>query len=162
MIKMTLTLAGMTTALLFATGLRVAPAAGGDGDGDEKAIRALIAGMTAAWNNHDMKAYAAAFTADGEIVNRFGQRYRGRDKVLEHLIELHESPFRDRLVGRSSLVESVRFITPDVAMAHDSFKEGKGGDLWTCVLSKKAGQWQVESCNVNVIGNPGAGPPPSR
>lgn len=45
---------------------------------DEKAIEAVLAAYEAAWNQHDMKAWARLFTADVDYVNRAGglwQRY---------------------------------------------------------------------------------------
>jgi uncharacterized protein (TIGR02246 family) len=118
--------------------------------------------MAEDWNKHDMKSFTAQFADDGDTVNRFGQRFRGRAKLEGHLIGLHASPIRDHLVGRTSRVEDVRFLTPDVAVAHEVAKEEAGESIRTYVLSKKDGRWKVESATVNAIGDPGGGPPPSR
>jgi uncharacterized protein (TIGR02246 family) len=131
-------------------------------DVDEKVIRSLIARMMDDWNKHDMKSFSSHFADDGDSVNRFGQWFRGRAKIEEHLIELHASPFRDQLVGRTSEVEDVRFITADVAMAHESVKDRTSRYIMMYVLSKKDARWKVESITVSVIGNPGEGPPPAR
>jgi uncharacterized protein (TIGR02246 family) len=101
--------------------------------------------MAEDWNRHDVKSFMSHFADDGDIVNRFGQRYEGRAKAKEHLTKLHELPFRDSLVGRVSTVESVRLVTSDVAVVHEHSKEGNGGSIWTYVLSKKKEGWQVES-----------------
>ena len=152
----------LSTILLVAAGFAAARSAEIARDADEKAIRSLIARMVEDWNKHDMKSFSSHFAADGDSVNRFGQWFRGRAKIEEHLIELHASPFRDQLVGRTSEVEVVRFITTDVAVAHESVKDSTSRYIMTYVLSKKDGRWKVESVTVSVIGNPGQGPPPSR
>ena len=152
----------LSTILLVAAGFEAARSAETARDVDEKAIRSLIARMVEDWNKHDMKSFSSHFADDGDSVNRFGQWFRGRAKIEEHLIELHASPFRDQLVGRTSEVEVVRFITPEVAVAHECVKDGTSRNIMTYVLSKKDGRWKVESVTVSVIGNPGQGPPPSR
>ena len=156
----TFALATLSTALLFVAGFEAARSADPARDADEKAIRSLIARMVEDWNKHDMKSFSSQFTDDGDSVNRFGQWFRGRAKIEEHLIELHASPFRDQLVGRTSEVQEVRFITPDVAVAHESVKDRTSQYVMTYVLSKRDGRWKVESVTVSVIGNAGPGPSP--
>jgi uncharacterized protein (TIGR02246 family) len=158
----TFALAVLSTVLLFAAGFAAARSAEPAKDADEKAIRSLIARMLEEWNQHDMKSFSSNFADDGDSVNRFGHWLRGRAKIEEHLIELHASPFRDRLAGRTSEFEAVRFITPDVAVAHESVKDRTSQYIMTYVLSKKDGRWKVESITVSVLGNPGQGPPPAR
>jgi uncharacterized protein (TIGR02246 family) len=157
-----LALSALSTVLLLAAGLGTARSEDPAGDGDERAIRSLIARMLEDWNKHDMKSFSSHFADDGDSVNRFGQWFRGRARIEGHLTELHASPFRDELVGRTSRVEGVRFLTPDVAVAHESVKEKTGQCIVTHVLSKKDGRWKVDSVTVSVIGNPGEGPPRPR
>lgn len=130
-------------------------------EADEAAIRALVARMAVEWNAHDMKAFAAHMAGDCEVVNRFGQWFRGRAKAEEHLVELHASPFRDRLIGRSSTVESVRFLTPEVALAVERAREETGQSIRTYLLSKQDGAWRIESATVTAVAG-GGGPPPAR
>jgi hypothetical protein len=70
------------------------------------------------------------------------------------MIALHASPFRDHLVGRSSKVEKIRFLKPDVAVAHERTNEQTGRSVRTYVLQKLNGQWWVESADVIQEGNP--------
>jgi uncharacterized protein (TIGR02246 family) len=155
----TFALAVLSTGLLSAAGFVTARSAETTRDADEKAVRSLIARMVDDWNKHDIKSFASHFAADGDSVNRFGQWFRGRARIEEHLTELHASPLRGQLVGRTSEVEVVRFITPDVAVAHERVKDKKAQYIMTYVLSKNEGRWKVESVTVSVIGNPGQGPP---
>jgi uncharacterized protein (TIGR02246 family) len=147
------------SAVLLAAGIGTPPAAAQpEKEGEEKVIRSLIAEMTEDWKKHDVKSYMSRFTDDCDIVNRYGQRFKGRDKATAQLTELHKSAFRDRLAERVPTVESVRFVTPDVAVVHERSKESEGESSYTYVLSKKEGRWKVESCTVVVI--KAATPPP--
>src|SRR5262245_30496693 len=122
-------------------------------DGDEAEIRALIQQLGGAWNKHDVKAFLARMADDADAVNRFGQWYRGRTQLEKHLKELHAAPFRDMLVDRSSQVEQVRFLTPEVALAHERVQEKTGRSIRTYVVQKKDGRWWIQSADVIQIGN---------
>src|SRR5215469_13330756 len=113
MIKKPFALAALPTVLLFAASFEAARSGEPTRDTDEKAIRALIARMAEDWNKHDMKAFASHFTDDADTINRFGQRFKGRAEHEAHLTQLHKTPIRDQLGGRTSEVTDVRFITPD-------------------------------------------------
>ncbi len=82
---------------------------------DEREIRALVDRMFDSWRRGDATAYHADFTDDADYVSFDGSR-RGR----EESISSHHNLFRtvlhgSRLVGE---VESVRFVTSDVAVVH--------------------------------------------
>ena len=138
--------------ILFAAGYGSALAAEPEKDAEEKVIRSLIARMAEAWNNHDVKSFMSRFADDADIVNRYGERQMGRDTAAERFNELHMSALRDLLAERVSTVESVRFVTPDVAVVHEQSKESEGVSIWTYVPSKKEGRWKVESVTVVKIG----------
>ena len=142
-----------------AIGLFVAvddPVAAGRGE-DEEAIRALIEQLGKAWNAHDIKGFSAHLAEDVDVVNRFGRWMSGRAEVEAHLIGLHASPYRDHLVDRSSKVERVRFLTPDVAVAHERAKEEAGQSVRTYVLQKRDGRWWVQSADIAEQKAPPAG-----
>jgi uncharacterized protein (TIGR02246 family) len=115
---------------------------------DEKAIRALLAQLEKEWNAHDMKTFSTRFAEDVDVVNRFGQWMKGRPAVEKHLTALHATPFRDHLVGRSSKVEQVRFLAPDVALAHEVTAEETGKSVRTYLLQKRDGTWWIQSANI--------------
>jgi uncharacterized protein (TIGR02246 family) len=117
-------------------------------EGDEKVIRALLGQMGEEWNAHDIKSFASHFAEDADVVNRRGRWMKGRAEIEKHLVALHASPSRDRLVGRSSKVEQIRFITPDVAVAHERTKEETGRSIRTYVLQRRGGQWWVQSADI--------------
>jgi uncharacterized protein (TIGR02246 family) len=157
--QMTFAPVALTTLLVLAAGFDAAWSGDGARGKDEKAIRSLLATMMEEWNKHDVKSFMSHFTENSNVVTRVGERIRGRAAHEEHLRELHASPFRDQLVGRTSRIDSVRFITPDVAVVHEIAGEKIGKSVRTYVLSRQGGQWKIEANTVTIIGNPTAGPP---
>jgi uncharacterized protein (TIGR02246 family) len=142
----------VTVGLLIAAGDPRQAVQGATNEGDEKAIRALLHDLEEKWNRHDMKAFSVWLGENADVVNRFGQWMKGRPAILEHLIGLHESPFRAQLESRSSKTEQVRFLTPDVALAHELTEERTGKSVRTYVLQKRDGQWWIESADIIQIG----------
>jgi uncharacterized protein (TIGR02246 family) len=123
---------------------------------DEKAIRELLADLEKDWNKHDMKAFSARLAEDADAINRFGLWMHGRAEIERHLVGLHASPFRDHLGSRSSKVEQVRFLTPDVAVAHERTKEETGESVRCYVLQRRDGRWWVQSADIAQVGAPPA------
>jgi uncharacterized protein (TIGR02246 family) len=117
-------------------------------EGDEKAIRALLHDLGEDWNKHELKEFSARLGENADVVNRFGQWMKGRAAILEHLVILHKSAFRAQLESRSSRIEQVRFLTPDVALAHELTDEMTGKSTRTYVLQKRDGQWWIESADI--------------
>ncbi|HEX3450321.1 MAG TPA: SgcJ/EcaC family oxidoreductase [Isosphaeraceae bacterium] len=117
-------------------------------EGDEKTIRALLHDLGEEWNKHEMKEFTARMGENADAVNRFGQWMKGRAAIREHLITLHGSPIRPMLESRSSKIEQVRFLTPDVALAHELTDEKTGKSVRTYVLQKRDGQWWIESADI--------------
>jgi uncharacterized protein (TIGR02246 family) len=117
-------------------------------ENDEKAIRTLLLDLGQEWNKHEMKGFSAHLGENADVVNRFGQWIKGRAAILEHLIALHKMPFRAQLESRSSQIEQVRFLTPDVAVAHEITDEKTGKSVRTYVLQKRDGQWWIESADI--------------
>ena len=117
-------------------------------EGDEKTIRALLHDLGEEWNRHETKKLSARLAENADVVNRFGQWMKGRTAILEHLAALHKSSFRAQLESRSSQIEQVRFLTPDVAVAHEITDERTGKSVRTYVLQKREGQWWIESADI--------------
>jgi uncharacterized protein (TIGR02246 family) len=124
----------------------------GSNDVDEKAIRALLGDLEEKWNKHEMKGFSERLAEDADVVNRFGQWIRGRTEIEKHLVGLHASPYRDMLGSRKSTVEQVRFLTPDVALAHELTEERTGHSLRTYVLQKREGRWWIQSASITQKG----------
>ncbi|HZH95893.1 MAG TPA: SgcJ/EcaC family oxidoreductase [Flavisolibacter sp.] len=133
---------------------------------DEQAIKNQIQAFVTSWNNHnfdDMKNYT---TEDVEWVNVVGMWWRGRKEVQFATQAYHNTMFKN--VALEQKGATVRFITPDVAVAHvvwyygefttpDGSKQGNTDDIATLVYVKKKGKWLLtagENVAVNELAKP--------
>jgi len=116
---------------------------------DEREIRALVDGMFDAWRRGDAAAYHADLTDDADYVSFDGSRRGKADSISSHANLFPTVLYGSRLVGE---VESVRFLTPDVAVVHllGSIVEGwrqqplrRRLSRQTMVVVRRDGQWQI-------------------
>jgi uncharacterized protein (TIGR02246 family) len=117
---------------------------------EHKEIRALYDQLMEGWNRGSGEAFAACFTADGDLVAFDGTHFRGRQHIAAAQQELFDKWLAGtRLVGA---VESVRFLGPDVAIAHavgNTIARGRSrpdrerASIQTLVAVQKDGRWQL-------------------
>jgi uncharacterized protein (TIGR02246 family) len=86
------------------------------GDDDIAAIKKNTAAFTAAWNKHDAKALAALWAKDGDLIDPWGVTSVGRDAVEKFFAEQHTGNGKLAHSGYDNKSDSVRLITPDVAI----------------------------------------------
>ncbi len=88
---------------------------------DEDAIREIEDAFNAAWNRHDPDAIAAALTDDAQFITVNGAWTTTRQGFRDLMVRLHgpQGPFRDS--KRRTPEVQVRFLGPDIAMAHSRF-----------------------------------------
>ena len=79
-------------------------------------IRQVQMDQADAWNQHDAKAYAALFTADGDVVNVVGWWWRGRDEIERQLTAAFAGVFKESKLTITDV--QARFLTADIAVAH--------------------------------------------
>jgi uncharacterized protein (TIGR02246 family) len=111
---------------------------------DEKAIAALVAAYTKAFNAGDAEAAAATYAEDALAVDEQGQRTEGRAAIRDQLA----AAFADSPGGKIAVqTTALRFLGPDTA-----FEEGRttitppGGGApeitrFTVVYVKQGGRW---------------------
>ncbi len=127
---------------------------------DEEAIRKVIAGTTEAFNQHDAKAFTRFYTPDAELVAVRGERMRGAAEIEKGLASIFET--RARAVTLKTLDVTVRFVRPDVAVAHVTNElsglAGGGGEqlpahreLSVRVLVKEQGKWLVTAFHNTIV-----------
>ncbi|HLS77917.1 MAG TPA: SgcJ/EcaC family oxidoreductase [Nocardia sp.] len=87
-----------------------------DRPADEAAVRALLARQNEAWAAGDADAYAALFTPDADYVTWIGTHLRGRGAIAESHRPLFEKHMKGTRID--SEITGIRFLTPDVAIAH--------------------------------------------
>lgn len=140
----------------------VAVAAPGKG-GSEAQVRSRSEEFAAAWNRHDVKAMAAVWASDGDLINPFGRVAKGRAEVDKLLADEHSTVMKDSTFTITNM--TVRLIKPDVAIADWDveiavMRAADGSAMPTqkmhvnVVMVKKAGQWSTVSAR------PVAYPPP--
>lgn len=121
----------------------------------------LTAGLVAAWNQHDMAAFANQFHDDATFVNVLGAIMHGRDEIERHHTAVHAGPFKNSTLAAS--VEDARSLGPDVIIAHvrselqsDDRMPGQArAALMTLVAERGAWGWKIIAAhNTNVA------PPP--
>ena len=112
---------------------------------DEAAIRAVVSKYVDARERSDPQAIAALFTSDADQLVSSGEWRRGRDAVVRGTMESSRSTG-----GRRSItLESVRFITPEVAIADGRYEltglaGGATRNMWTTlVLKRTESGWRI-------------------
>lgn len=110
---------------------------------DEAAIRAAVARYVNARELRDPAAIEALFTADADQHTTSGEWRRGRAEVIRGSLESSKrNPGNRRIV-----VETIRFVTPDVAVADGPYEittDGTVRKMWTTiVLARERGAWRI-------------------
>lgn len=134
---------------------------------DEEAIRKVVAEMTAGFNAHDAKAATSMYTADADLITARGERFRGTVEFEKGLASILAT--RAREAKHRTLNVSVRFVRPDVALAHvtnelsgliasDGQRPPPQQELSIRVLVREGQSWRVTAFH-NTIVQPSTIPP---
>ena len=129
----------------------VEPAAAQPPAGDKQAVFKALEAFANAFNARDPKL-AASFEEKGILVNARGERFEGRAAIEKQLQAGFEGPFKQAKL--SITAESIRLLTPDVAIQDDLFylanqKDAKGAEIpsrlshYAMVWVKRGGAWQI-------------------
>lgn len=141
---------GATRVLVVGVLIGGVPAAA-DQAKDQAEIRSLQARQAEAWNKHDAAAYAALFTETTDVVNVLGWWWKGRAELAQKLTAAFAVMFRESSLTITAV--TVRFLTPDIAVAHVSWSmtgakappgipEPRQG-IQTQVLQRQGGTWLI-------------------
>jgi uncharacterized protein (TIGR02246 family) len=123
---------------------------------DETAVRTLVMGFPAAWNQHDMKTLGGLFTEDADMINVVGMHWRGRDNIMTALTAFHRAMLAKDQIHFGNVL--IRFITSDVAVVV-AVQTSSGQIVWrdgrkqnldpannmldTFVVVRRAGTWRI-------------------
>ncbi len=127
-------------------------------------------GFVDAWNQHDMKAFAALFSPEAQFVNVVGVWWKSRDEIEAAHVATHATIFRhSTLQGEAS---SVQAIAPGVvavhvtwtltgALATDNVAAGTREGILLLVLCAEQEGWRIRVAqNTDIV--PGMIAPPAR
>jgi uncharacterized protein (TIGR02246 family) len=125
---------------------------------DETAVRAIVQKYVDAREAKDPKAIEVLFTDDADQLVSDGSWRKGRDALVRGMLESsRKNPAR-----RSITVASVRFLTPEVALADGRYTQkgqagGKDREMWTAITLKRGlDGWRIAAIR-NML--PSAPPP---
>ena len=111
---------------------------------DEAAVRDLVRRYVEARERRQAAEIEALFTPDADQYTTAGEWRRGRAAVVPGTLRSSERNPGSRAIQ----VESVRFITPDVAIADGPYVIASGGAgprrMWTTlVVAREGGAWKI-------------------
>jgi uncharacterized protein (TIGR02246 family) len=128
---------------------------------DTSKVTGVVNAFAAAWNRHDMEAFAQLFAADAEFVNVVGLWWKGRAEIRRAHEVTHASMFKN---SRLTILDtSVRFPLPQLAIARSRWRlEGHVGPdgqalpprmgILLNVLIVDDGSWAIiDSQNTDVV-----------
>lgn len=151
--------------LFSAVALLAQPVKGFDRDGG--AIRRMATRFAETWNAHDMEAMSALFTDDADFVNVAGMHWKGREQIRKEHARLHELQMKESTVTVRAV--DVRFLKPDVALAHIEWKIEGDRDpdgtsrqpregILSWVVTKRAGEWRIAAAQNTNLRTQGTNP----
>ena len=116
---------------------------------DEAAIRQIVQQVQDAWNAHDGKAFAAQFATDADYVVVNGMYSKGREAIEQGHTAIFTGIYKDS--RNVATVKGVRFLRPDVAVAHVEWnlefkmngETKKGHAMNTMIMTKEGGKWSI-------------------
>ena len=114
---------------------------------DEAAIREIVSKYVDARERIDPKAVEELFTSDADQLVSSGEWRRGRDAVVRGAMASSRSTGGKRAIN----VESVRFLTPDVAIADGRYEltglaGGATRSMWTTLaLVRTEKGWRISA-----------------
>ena len=112
---------------------------------DEAAIREVVSKYVDARERIDPKAVEELFTSDADQLVSSGEWRKGREAVVRGTMASSNSTGGKR----SITVESVRLLSPDVALADGRYEltglaGGTTRSMWTTLVLKRAGKdWRI-------------------
>ena len=113
------------------------------GPSDEAAVRDIVRRYTQARELNDPKAIEALFTDDADQYTTSGDWRRGMSALVKGMLETSARNPGTRAIA----IQSVRFVTSDVAIVDGEYTTGTDArQLWTTLIVKRvAGGWRISA-----------------
>lgn len=113
----------------------------------------IPARFAAAWNAHDMTAFAALFWPDATFVNRFGTYWRGVEAIVAGHRPIHETIYKDSTLANDA--PDVDAISADAAILHFWSRLSAGAahpagphqvdTMIMAIATRRDGAWRIQA-----------------
>ena len=116
---------------------------------DEQAIRNSAKEFSQAFAKGDAKAIAAMWAEHGEYQDDSGKLIRGRDEIEKAYTELFKEKPGEKIDVE---IQSVNFLTPDVAVEEGLLRESSAGrelpstSRYAAIDVRDGGSWKIAQC----------------
>jgi uncharacterized protein (TIGR02246 family) len=118
---------------------------------DDQLLRQAVVAFVDRYNAHNADGLVALFAPDARMVLRDGTELNGHEELKQSFLAAFEASPKGAL---SVVVDSIRFLTPDVAVEEGSttaFPDGEtltAKSRYTVVHVKKDGKWLMQAVRV--------------
>jgi uncharacterized protein (TIGR02246 family) len=136
---------------------------------DLKAIKGIFTEFSASWNQPGMPGFDDLFTEDADFVVITGKRLKGRSEIASYHRDLLGKNYNASHLNMHA--ETVRFVKPDIAIAHvvgavtymADGKEQERTGLATATVVRVKEKWRITAFQNTLTSGPGYswGPPPT-
>lgn len=125
-------------------------------DGEEQAVLKTLESWSEGWAKKDAAVAVADYSEDVDWTNAFGDRFQGRQALLEGLSFIFSLDFVMAGDSQGNAFEDVTFLSPDIALIRSQLvragQETNTGEVMNDryinhlrVLEKRDGRWQIVS-----------------
>jgi uncharacterized protein (TIGR02246 family) len=114
---------------------------------------AIASRFEAAWNAHDMRAFAELFHPDATFVNRFATYWRGVEAIVSGHRAIHDTIYKDSTLASDE--PDVDVISEDAAILHFWSRLTAGAahpagphkvdTLILAVVTRRDGIWRIQA-----------------
>jgi uncharacterized protein (TIGR02246 family) len=150
----------VTTGLLMMAGVASAQVQPADTRSDEESIRKVIVEMTEGFNSHDGAAASRMYLPNAPLVTVRGEVMQGQAEIERGLSAIFAT--RAKAATHKTLNVSIRFLRPDIALAHvtnelsglvapDGQALPSHQELSLRVFTKADGVWKVAAFHNTMI-----------
>lgn len=133
----------MVAALFLTSALQAAPAI--RNEVDEGAVREVVKKYVDARERRDARAIEALFTEEADQLTSSGEWRRGRSQIVKGTLASSQATGGTRAIA----IETVRFVTPEVAIADGRYEisglpGGATRRMWTTfVITRTNDGWRI-------------------
>jgi uncharacterized protein (TIGR02246 family) len=139
-------------AMPLAIGLARAAADDSANNGEDAAVKQVVAGFSDGWNTHDAHAMCASLADDVQWVNWRGEPLGTRQAVEDEHARLFADLYKN--THRTDIVKTIRYLSPELAEVDDYWTmtgaRKRDGSDWpyragysNFVMAKRNGRWIV-------------------